>query len=58
MAITILLLYVVKGVCSYLSTTLVAAVGQRAVTDLRNALYEHVLEPVLHVPEPHTARAR
>jgi subfamily B ATP-binding cassette protein MsbA len=29
--------------CSYLSTTLVASVGQRAVTDLRNALYEHVL---------------
>ena len=42
-ALTILALYVVKGVCSYLSTTLVAAAGQRAVTDLRNALYEHVL---------------
>ena len=32
-----------QGLCSYFSTTLVAAVGQRAVTDLRNALYEHVL---------------
>ena len=42
-AITIVLLYLVKGVCSYLSTTLVASVGQRAVTDLRNALYKHVL---------------
>jgi subfamily B ATP-binding cassette protein MsbA len=42
-AITILLLYFVKGVCSYLSSTLVASVGQRAVTDLRNALYKHVL---------------
>src|SRR5207244_4544931 len=42
-AVTILLLYFVKGVCSYLSTTLVASVGQRAVTDLRNALYKHVL---------------
>jgi len=42
-AITIVLLYVVKGICSYLSTTLVASVGQRAVTDLRNALYKHVL---------------
>jgi subfamily B ATP-binding cassette protein MsbA len=42
-AITIVLLYVVKGVCSYLSTTLVASVGQRAVTDLRNALYKHIL---------------
>jgi subfamily B ATP-binding cassette protein MsbA len=42
-AVTILLLYLVKGVCSYLSGTLVASVGQRAVTDLRNALYKHVL---------------
>jgi ATP-binding cassette, subfamily B, bacterial MsbA len=42
-AATILLLYFVKGACSYLSTTLVASAGQRAVTDLRNALYEHVL---------------
>jgi subfamily B ATP-binding cassette protein MsbA len=36
-------LYLIKGVCAYLSTTLVAAAGQRAVTDLRNALYEHIL---------------
>ncbi len=42
--LTILGLYVLKGVCSYFSTTLVASVGQRAVTDLRNALYEHVLK--------------
>jgi subfamily B ATP-binding cassette protein MsbA len=42
-AAIIVLLYVVKGSCSYLGTTLVASVGQRAVTDLRNALYEHVL---------------
>ena len=42
-AFTILGLYMLKGLCSYLSTTLVASVGQRAVTDLRNALYEHVL---------------
>jgi subfamily B ATP-binding cassette protein MsbA len=42
-AAIIVLLYVVKGFCSYLGTTLVASVGQRAVTDLRNALYEHVL---------------
>ncbi|HET7291871.1 MAG TPA: lipid A export permease/ATP-binding protein MsbA [Vicinamibacteria bacterium] len=39
----ILALYVAKGLCSYLSTTLVASVGHRAVTDLRNALYEHIL---------------
>jgi subfamily B ATP-binding cassette protein MsbA len=42
-AATIVVLYVIKGVCAYGSTTLVASVGQRAVTDLRNALYEHVL---------------
>jgi subfamily B ATP-binding cassette protein MsbA len=42
-AATILGLYLFKGVCSYLSTTLVADAGQRAVTDLRNRLYEHVL---------------
>jgi ATP-binding cassette, subfamily B, bacterial MsbA len=43
-ALIIVVLYVVKGVCSYLSTTLVAAAGQGAVTDLRNALYGHVLD--------------
>jgi subfamily B ATP-binding cassette protein MsbA len=43
-ALTIVTLYLIKGVCSYLSTTLVAFVGQRAVTDLRNDLYEHVLK--------------
>jgi subfamily B ATP-binding cassette protein MsbA len=42
-ALTLLVLYVVKGLCSYLSTTLVANAGQRAVTDLRNRLYAHVL---------------
>jgi subfamily B ATP-binding cassette protein MsbA len=42
-ALTILVLYLLKGTCSYLSTTLVADAGQRAVTDLRNRLYGHVL---------------
>jgi subfamily B ATP-binding cassette protein MsbA len=42
-SLIVLCLYVFKGICSYFSTTLVASVGQRAVTDLRNALYEHVL---------------
>ena len=42
-AVTILALYAIKGLCAFLSTTLVAAAGQRAVTDLRNALYTHVL---------------
>ena len=42
-SVAILGLYAIKGIAAYLATTLVAAVGQRAVTDLRNALYEHVL---------------
>jgi len=40
---TILGLYALKGLCAFLSTTMVAAAGQRAVTDLRNDLYEHTL---------------
>jgi len=43
LSLVILVLYVVKGLCSYFSSTLVAAAGQRAVTDLRNALYTHIL---------------
>jgi subfamily B ATP-binding cassette protein MsbA len=43
LSLTILVLYVVKGVSAYVSTTLVADAGQRAVTDLRNSLYEHIL---------------
>ena len=42
-SLTILALYALKGLCSFLSTTMVAAAGQRAVTDLRNDLYEHTL---------------
>ncbi len=42
-ALTIMVLYAVKGVASYLASTLIASVGQRAVTDMRNQLYEHVL---------------
>jgi subfamily B ATP-binding cassette protein MsbA len=43
LSITILVLYAIKGISSYFSTTLVADAGQHAVTDLRNALYQHVL---------------
>jgi subfamily B ATP-binding cassette protein MsbA len=43
LSLTILVLYVLKGVSAYFSTTLVADAGQRAVTDLRNSLYEHIL---------------
>jgi ATP-binding cassette, subfamily B, bacterial MsbA len=43
LSLTILVLYIVKGICSYFSTTCVADAGQHAVTDLRNRLYEHIL---------------
>jgi subfamily B ATP-binding cassette protein MsbA len=43
LSVMIVALYALKGLCSYFSTTLVADTGQHAVTDLRNALYEHVL---------------
>jgi subfamily B ATP-binding cassette protein MsbA len=36
-------LYVLKGIGSYVSTYLMAGVGQRVVMDLRNVLYRHVL---------------
>jgi subfamily B ATP-binding cassette protein MsbA len=43
LSLTILVLYVWKGVSSYFATTLVADAGQHAVTDLRNRLYEHII---------------
>ncbi len=43
LSLAIVVLYAVKGLSSYFSTTLVADAGQHAVTDLRNALYQHVL---------------
>jgi subfamily B ATP-binding cassette protein MsbA len=42
-SLIILALYAIKGFCAFLSTTMVAAAGQRGVTDLRNQLYEHTL---------------
>jgi subfamily B ATP-binding cassette protein MsbA len=36
-------LYLLKGIGSYLSTYLMAGVGQRVVMDLRNELYRHIL---------------
>jgi subfamily B ATP-binding cassette protein MsbA len=44
LSLTILVLYFAKGISAFFSTTLVADAGQRAVTDLRNALYEHILK--------------
>src|SRR5215208_4661495 len=35
--------YLLKGIGSYVSSYLMAAVGQRVVMDLRNALYRHIL---------------
>ena len=35
--------YLLKGVGSYVSSYLTADVGQRVVTDVRNALYRHIL---------------
>src|SRR5438105_6726067 len=35
--------YLLKGVGSYVSSYLMVDVGQRVVTDLRNALYQHIL---------------
>jgi subfamily B ATP-binding cassette protein MsbA len=35
--------YLLKGIGSYASSYLMADVGQRVVTDLRNALYHHIL---------------
>ena len=43
MAWAIVGLYLVKGLGSYLSSYLLADVGQRVVMDLRNALYKHIL---------------
>ncbi len=53
-AAAIMALYVVKGGSAYLSTNLVASVGQRAVTDLRNGLYEHVLKQSFSFLSRHT----
>jgi subfamily B ATP-binding cassette protein MsbA len=39
----IVIVYLLKGIGSYVSSYLMAAVGQRVVTDLRNALYRHIL---------------
>ena len=40
----IVLVYLLKGIGSYVSSYLMADVGQRVVMDLRNALYRHILD--------------
>lgn len=44
MAWAIVGLYLLKGAGSYVSSYLMADVGQRVVMDLRNTLYHHILE--------------
>jgi ATP-binding cassette, subfamily B, bacterial MsbA len=41
--IAVLVLYLLKGTGAYLSSYLMADVGQRVVRDLRNALFQHIL---------------
>lgn len=40
--IIIIALYLIKGACSYGQTVLMNFIGQRAVTDLRSELYNHI----------------
>jgi subfamily B ATP-binding cassette protein MsbA len=40
----IVVVYLLKGVGSYVSSYLMADVGQRVVMDMRNALYRHILD--------------
>jgi subfamily B ATP-binding cassette protein MsbA len=40
----IVLVYLLKGIGSYVSSYLMTDVGQRVVMDLRNALYRHILD--------------
>src|SRR5207342_2213806 len=39
----IVVVYLLKGIGSYVSSYLMADVGQRVVMDLRNGLYRHIL---------------
>ncbi|HEU18777.1 MAG TPA: lipid A export permease/ATP-binding protein MsbA [Deltaproteobacteria bacterium] len=40
--ILVIALYLIKGLCSYGQTVLMNFIGQRAVTDLRSELYNHI----------------
>lgn len=40
--VVIIVMYIVKGVCSYGQTILMNFIGQRVVTDLRSELYNHI----------------
>ncbi len=43
LSIAFLALYILKGICLYYSSYLISHVGQGVVTDLRNELFDHVL---------------
>ena len=43
-AIAIVSLYAIKGLGAYFSTTLLSEAGQKAVFDLRRAVYSHILD--------------
>jgi len=40
--IAVIVIYIVKGVCSYTQTILMSFIGQRVVADLRNKLYQQI----------------
>lgn len=42
MPIAVIVIYIVKGVCSYTQTILMSFIGQRVVADLRNKLYQQI----------------
>jgi subfamily B ATP-binding cassette protein MsbA len=42
--IAIVTLYLIKGIGAYFSTTLLSEAGQKAVFDLRRAIYSHILD--------------
>lgn len=45
--LAIVILYLLKGACSYGQTLLMSYIGQRVVTDLRNELYSHLQKQAL-----------
>jgi len=40
--VAVIVIYLIKGVCSYTQTILMSFIGQRIVADLRNQLYRHI----------------
>ncbi|MBN1828822.1 MAG: lipid A export permease/ATP-binding protein MsbA [Deltaproteobacteria bacterium] len=40
--LAIVLIYIIKGICTYGQTVLMYFIGQRIITDMRNDLYNHI----------------